>query len=718
MKEQNAISALAWPISRLGQGLEELARRAGLSPKSKAVLTMPAALLNHQSAELGRWMEWAAGRLELEAEPVATPVAELTQLVLDAGPAIIQVQGDGGLEFFLLLKSRWRTVYLIGPDLALHRCKADVLRDMLCGHAEAPYAQEIDNLLDLAHIPTARRPSVRSAMTRERLAASQTGQCWILRASPIASFWTQVRSARLPRRIGWMLAAFGMGYVLEIMGWSLMGMTTLNGQLDTGWMLASGLLMLSLIPVRLLGTWLDAAFALEFGRLLKSRLLTGSLRMDIEVTRHLGAGQLLSRVMDSQALESLAFNGGMGVLVSLLELCFAATILVAGAGGLMHLGLLVVWLVLILAFRWKYVKRLRHWTLMRLEMTHELVERMVGHRTSLAQERPGRRAEREDLAMKDYLAASKSMDQAILPVTGVMPRGWMLVGLAGLAPGLIAGGGNIVGLAIGFGGVMLANRALMGISGGLASLSSAGLAWINVAALFHSASKKSLSAPYLSNAQLSGKQFPADPETDARVKLVDASQLAFRYHASGEPVLRGADLVIYRGDRILLQGASGGGKSTLASLLVGLRTPESGLLLLNGLDRHTLGDTWHQLATEAPQFHENHVLSGSLAFNLLMGRNWPASDADIEEAKALCVELGLGGLIEKMPSGMMQRVGETGWQLSHGERSRIFLARALLQNAQLTILDESFAALDPQTLEKCLACALKRARTLVVIAHP
>ncbi len=66
----------------------------------------------------------------------------------------------------------------------------------------------------------------------------------------------------------------------------------------------------------------------------------------------------------------------------------------------------------------------------------------------------------------------------------------------------------------------------------------------------------------------------------------------------------------------------------------------------------------------------------------------------------------------------MQRIGETGWQLSHGERSRIFLARALLQNAQLTVLDESFAALDPQTLERCLKCALKRAQTLVVIAHP
>ena len=71
-----------------------------------------------------------------------------------------------------------------------------------------------------------------------------------------------------------------------------------------------------------------------------------------------------------------------------------------------------------------------------------------------------------------------------------------------------------------------------------------------------------------------------------------------------------------------------------------------------------------------------------------------------------------------MPSGLMQIVGETGWQLSHGERSRLYLARALLQKAELVVLDESFAALDPETLTQCLRCALSRASTLVVIAHP
>ena len=65
----------------------------------------------------------------------------------------------------------------------------------------------------------------------------------------------------------------------------------------------------------------------------------------------------------------------------------------------------------------------------------------------------------------------------------------------------------------------------------------------------------------------------------------------------------------------------------------------------------------------------------------------------------------------------MQMVGESGWQLSHGEKSRVFLARALLQDADLVILDESFAALDPENLKRSLECVKKRAKSLLVIAH-
>jgi len=144
-----------------------------------------------------------------------------------------------------------------------------------------------------------------------------------------------------------------------------------------------------------------------------------------------------------------------------------------------------------------------------------------------------------------------------------------------------------------------------------------------------------------------------------------------------------------------------------------------GSILLHGFDRQTIGDLeWRRRVVLAPQFHENHVLAGTLAFNLLLGRSWPASRDDLLLAEALCRDLELGSLLAKMPNGIHQVVGETGWQLSHGERSRVFLARALLQQPDVLILDESFAALDPQTLRICLRVLMKQQRTMIVIAHP
>lgn len=212
---------------------------------------------------------------------------------------------------------------------------------------------------------------------------------------------------------------------------------------------------------------------------------------------------------------------------------------------------------------------------------------------------------------------------------------------------------------------------------------------------------------------------PEDLELLEGVPLIEGRGLTFRYREGGRAILSGCNLAIYHGDRLLLEGPSGGGKSTLASLLIGLHTPETGLLLLRGLDRYTVNEQiWRQRVVAAPQFHENHVLNASLAFNLLMGRRWPAWPEDLEEAELICRELGLGPLLDRMPLGLHQLVGEQGWRLSHGERSRLYIARALLQNADLVILDESFASLDPENMQIALECVLKRAATLFVIAHP
>ena len=102
----------------------------------------------------------------------------------------------------------------------------------------------------------------------------------------------------------------------------------------------------------------------------------------------------------------------------------------------------------------------------------------------------------------------------------------------------------------------------------------------------------------------------------------------------------------------------------------------------------------------------------------LMGRRWPPTPDDVTEALGICRELGLEELLERMPAGLNQVVGDSGWQLSHGEQSRLFVARALLQGADLVILDESFGALDPDNLRRSIDCARRRAATLMVIAHP
>jgi ABC-type bacteriocin/lantibiotic exporter with double-glycine peptidase domain len=157
----------------------------------------------------------------------------------------------------------------------------------------------------------------------------------------------------------------------------------------------------------------------------------------------------------------------------------------------------------------------------------------------------------------------------------------------------------------------------------------------------------------------------------------------------------------------------------LAALLAGLRVPNVGLLTLWGHERQQVDVVaWRRQVVIVPQFHENYVLTGTLAFNLLLGRRWPPTPADLTEAEALCRELGLGDLLERMPAGLQQMVGESGWRLSHGERSRLYIARALLQDASLIILDESFGALDPENLQIALQCVRRRASTLLVIAHP
>ncbi|MBV9247965.1 MAG: ATP-binding cassette domain-containing protein [Acetobacteraceae bacterium] len=701
---------LSWPRGQLGQALDALASRSGLRAGAGDVVGKPEVPPNGPSAQAGDWIEWAAGRLGLEAEPVEFPIPELNRDLRHASPLVLAIPYRGEVRYLLLLRTRGNSIALIGPDLRIHWQPVQAIAAAVTARFEATIIPDLDRLLESARVRKGRREQVRSLMLRERLAAQKVTGCWMLRLPATAPFVAQLSQAGLIRRLGWVIMLLMGMYVVEIIGWALIGGGVLEGKLDLAWLIAWQLLLISGLPLRLSAAWLEATFALDLGRILKRRLLAGALRIDLDALRHQGAGQIIGRVMESQALETLVLSGGMAVTVAVVELVFAGWILSAGAGGYLHVLALLIWLIVMAALCWRYYRRVRTWSQARLDMTHELIEHMLGHRTRLAQEPPHRRNTAEDRTLGEYVGVSCRLDHAIAPVAAGAAGGWTIVAFLALAPAFILGNAGPTALAISLGGILMATRALASASSGLASLAQAGIAWSLVSDLFRAGG-----APV----EPTGAVPPARAGTQtSQQKVIDASDLVFRYRQNGNAILDGLNLTVYQGERVLLQGPSGGGKSTLAALLTGLRLPDSGLLLLNGLDRPTLGLGWHQLATEAPQFHENHILGGSLAFNLLMGRDWPPSEDDLALARALCIELGLGPLLTRMPSGMMQHVGETGWQLSHGERTRVFLARALLQDASLTILDESFAALDPATLKACLQTAVARARTLVVIAHP
>jgi len=116
-----------------------------------------------------------------------------------------------------------------------------------------------------------------------------------------------------------------------------------------------------------------------------------------------------------------------------------------------------------------------------------------------------------------------------------------------------------------------------------------------------------------------------------------------------------------------------------------------------------------------PSFSRNHIFEGPLVYNVLMGRGWPSAPGDEEWAEELCRDLGLADLLDRMPAGMSQMVGETGWRLSHGERSRLYLARGLAQEPDVLILDDTFEALDSTSARKCLGTVKDRCATILMV---
>jgi ATP-binding cassette subfamily B protein len=667
---------------------------------------------------LGSYLEAAAdsGTL-LEVEPIHATYNDLRNVVKNAGPAIVALPGTQPVRFLLLLRAcRGDQVFVIGTDFRRHRMAVSEVVAVLAAPLEKESKPWVMDMLLAASVPPERVARARVAILRDLLGQQTIGGVWQLRRRPGVSIWKQLWQARLAPYGAGLVGAYFAEYVLFCLAWYWIGLCALQGRRDSGWLFAWALALFSMVVFQMAAGWCQGVLAYGIGARLKRRLMDGALRLHPDETRREGLGHFLGRVFESEAVESLALGAGFTGLLAVVELSLAAVFLPAGASGGAAVVALVVWTGLVILGCWVYARRRRAWNADRLAHTHALLECMVGHQTRLIQLTPETWHEGEDQALCSYDDRAREMDSMLSWLLVLAPRGWLVVGLACLVPAFTAGSAGAAALAVALGATLLAQRGLAHLVDGIANAIDALICWERIGPLYRASSAASQPSAHPDLA------VTCDEIAEARgpeAGVLEARELSYRYPSRSDRSLDRCSLTIASGDRILVEGRSGAGKSTLASLLAGLRNPDSGLLLLDGLDRLTLGERgWGRRVATVPQSQENHVINDTFAFNLLLGSRWPPSGEDLARAEAVCQQLGLGDLLERMPAGLMQVVGETGWQLSHGERSRLFVARALLQRPQLLVIDESFTALDPDNLRRCMQAVTEGNHALLVIAHP
>jgi ATP-binding cassette subfamily B protein len=200
---------------------------------------------------------------------------------------------------------------------------------------------------------------------------------------------------------------------------------------------------------------------------------------------------------------------------------------------------------------------------------------------------------------------------------------------------------------------------------------------------------------------------------DARIESIQFRDVTFAYK-QGQPVLHGFNLTVSAGQSIALVGPTGGGKSTIVSLLCRFYEPTAGTVLINGVDYRRRSLHWLQ-SNLGMVLQQPHLFSGTIRQNIRYGR-LGATDADVERAARL---VNAHPFIAAMKDGYDGQVGEGGNQLSTGQKQLVALARAIIADPQLFVMDEATSSVDTQT-ERAIQAAVERVmqdRISFVIAH-
>ena len=206
------------------------------------------------------------------------------------------------------------------------------------------------------------------------------------------------------------------------------------------------------------------------------------------------------------------------------------------------------------------------------------------------------------------------------------------------------------------------------------------------------------------------------PSGIAPRRLIQLDNVGFTYAGRDQPVLEGINLSIPVGSRIALVGRTGSGKTTLAHIILGLYTPSTGKLRLDGIPLTAEEvPAWQSNCALVPQ--DIRLLDTSVRENIAFGQS--GDDIDDDEVWNALAAAQFDDVVSQMPYGLYTMIGENGVKLSGGQRQRISLARAFYRKASVLILDEATSDLDNKTEHEVMQALdiIGRRCTTIVIAH-
>ncbi|MFA7276829.1 MAG: type I secretion system permease/ATPase [Pseudobdellovibrionaceae bacterium] len=479
-----------------------------------------------------------------------------------------------------------------------------------------------------------------------------------------------------------------------------------NGAYETLWVLSLGALVVytfDFVMKNLRSYFLDIAGRKSDVKI-SARLFEQLLGMTLQA-RPASAGVMASHMREFETIRDFFTSATMTALVDLPFAFFFIIIIAIIAGPLALIPLLAIPIVLVVGwFLQKPMERITKESMMESALKNALLfETITGLETIKTQAAEGHvqrrweelseKGSRTSVKLKRVASLALNFSYYIQQITTVV---LVVVGVYMIGDAMLTQGALI-------GAVMLVGRALGPLSQVAGLITRFNQSWQSLKHL-EDLMKRPVERP-------AGKHFITKTRVDGRVEFRD---VVFKYEGQTHPTLKGLNFAIEPGEHVGIIGAVGSGKTTLARLLINLYQPESGAILLDGTDVRQIDPGDLRRSIGAVQQSPN-LFYGSVRENITMGHETAPERAVVRAAELA----GVMDFLRESEKGLDTQIGERGEALSGGQRQAVAIARSLLYDPPVLILDEPTASMDPTSEMKLREKlkALSQNKTTILITH-